>query len=104
MNIFVMGMNHTTAPVEIREKYSYKEEELHETLKALKNVEGVLECAILSTCNRVELHALMLSDDHKEILNFLLKKGNLKESDGDKIQRHIYTYRNGEDIEHLCRV
>ena len=104
MNIIVMGLNHTTAPVEIRERYSFKEEDLPKTLKALKNVEGVLECAILSTCNRVELHTLMLSDDPSEILNFLLKKDKREEADSDKIRNYTYTYRNREALEHLCRV
>ena len=104
MNIIVVGMNHTTAPVEVRERYSYKEEDLPEALKALKNVEGVLECAILSTCNRVELHALMLTDDLNEISNFFLKRGNLEESAGDPISKFMYIYQNQKALEHLCKV
>ena len=93
-----------TAPVEIREKYSCKEEKLPEILKALKDVEGVLECAILSTCNRVEFHTLMLGDDPTEILNFLFKKDNLKEDPDSHILNYVYTYQNEEAIEHICRV
>jgi glutamyl-tRNA reductase len=104
MNIVVLGMNHTTAPVEVRERYSYKEEDLPEALKALKNVEGVLECAILSTCNRVELHALMLTDDLNEISKFFLKRDNLERSAGDRINKCMYIHQNQKALEHLCKV
>lgn len=104
MNIIIIGMNHTTAPVEVREKYSFKEEELPKILQELKNVEGVMECIILSTCNRVELHVLMLGEDPVEITNFLLKKNKLPESESNNFQDYLYTFRNGEALEHLCKV
>ena len=104
MNIVVVGMNHKTVPIEIREKYSFKEEDLPEALKALKNIEEVLECAILSTCNRVEIYALTLIDDVEKIKDFLYKKDNSSELPIDKIQSYLYIHRNGKALEHLCRV
>jgi glutamyl-tRNA reductase len=104
MNIVVLGMSHKTVPVEIREDYSFKEEDLPAALKTLKNIEGVLECAILSTCNRVELYALMLTEDVGGLRDFLLKRNNLKEPSSDQIQRYIYIYQNENALEHLCRV
>jgi len=104
MNIVAIGMNHKTVPIEIREKYSFEEQNLPEALRALKNVEGVLECAILSTCNRVELYALMLTEEPKGILDFLFKRDNLKEFASGQIQSYIYTYKNEKALEHLCGV
>jgi len=104
MNIVAVGMSHKTVPIEIREKYSFKEEDLPEALKALKNIEEVLECAILSTCNRVEIYALTLIDDVEKIKDFLFKKDNSSELPIDKIQSYIYIHKNGKAVEHLCRV
>ena len=104
MNIIVIGMNHKTAPVEIREKYSFKEGELPEALKTLKNLEEVLECAILTTCNRIEIYALLLNDDAERLIDFLARKSNLDDPSGEQFRRHIYVHKNEKALEHLCRV
>mgnify|MGYP005844218539 FL=1 len=57
MNIRVVGLNHQTAPVQVREALSFARPRLPEALAALRSQEGVEEAAILSTCNRVELYA-----------------------------------------------
>ena len=104
MNIIVLGMSHKTAPVEIREKYSFNEEDLPEALKTLKNVEGILECAILSTCNRVELYALTLTEEVEGLLDFLLKRSDLKQQSIDRLRPLIYMHKNEKALEHICRV
>jgi len=104
MNIIVLGISHKTAPVEIREKYSFKEEDLPEALKTLKNVEGILECAILSTCNRVELYALTLTEEVEGLLDFLFKRSHLKQLSIDRIRPLIYMHKNEKALEHICRV
>ncbi len=57
MNILVIGLNHKTADVEIREKFSFPEASLTEALLFLRNFSQIDECIILSTCNRVEIYA-----------------------------------------------
>lgn len=56
MTFVVVGINHRTAPVEIREKVVFGGEELPDALKELKSVAGVRESVIVSTCNRTELY------------------------------------------------
>jgi glutamyl-tRNA reductase len=57
MNFFVIGVNHKTAPVEVREKFAIPEARLPEATAALLQHPGVEEGMIVSTCNRVEIFA-----------------------------------------------
>ena len=59
MHIVVVGLSHRTAPVEVREKLSIPDQSITESLKALKAFSEVLEVSILSTCNRLEIYALV---------------------------------------------
>jgi glutamyl-tRNA reductase len=55
LKLTLAGVNHKTTPLEIRERLAYPKEHLNETLLSLGTRDGVLECLVLSTCNRVEL-------------------------------------------------
>ena len=55
--ILVVGLNHRTAPVEVREKVAFDYSSLGEALKRLHSHPGIKEGVILSTCNRVEVIA-----------------------------------------------
>ena len=55
MTIRLLGMNHRTAPIELRERLAIAPESLGEAAQALLGTPGVSEGMILSTCNRVEL-------------------------------------------------
>src|SRR5664280_1665250 len=57
MNILVIGLNHKTASVEIRERLAFTGPKLEEGLLAIRRLNGVNEAALLSTCNRVEIYA-----------------------------------------------
>ena len=59
MHIVVVGLSHRTAPVEVREKLSIPDQSITESLRALKAFSDVLEVSILSTCNRLEIYALV---------------------------------------------
>ena len=59
MHIVVVGLSHRTAPVEVREKLSIPDQSISESLKTLKINSGILEVSILSTCNRLEIYALV---------------------------------------------
>lgn len=58
MAVVLVGLNHKTAPIEVREKVSIGEDNLPDLLRNLRQREGVGECAILSTCNRTEIYAV----------------------------------------------
>ena len=55
MPLFTLGINHATAPVDIRERLSFTPEQAAEALDSLKALPGVDEALILSTCNRTEI-------------------------------------------------
>ena len=55
MNLTLLGINHRTAPVEVREKMNIPAEQLTEAVADLVHREGISEAMILSTCNRVEV-------------------------------------------------
>ncbi len=55
MTLALIGVNHKTAPIELRERIAISREDLPEATRALAAVPGVAECMIVSTCNRVEI-------------------------------------------------
>jgi len=63
MSLTLIGVNHKTAPIEVRERIAISRDELPETTRALAAVPGVLECMIVSTCNRVEILAAVESPE-----------------------------------------
>jgi len=58
MHILVIGLNYKTAPVEIREKFTFQDSELPAALEKLRKMKSILECTIVSTCNRTELYVV----------------------------------------------
>ncbi|WP_100405020.1 glutamyl-tRNA reductase [Bacillus solitudinis] len=58
MHIIVLSLNYKSAPVEIRERFSFQEAELPVALKQLRNQKSILECTIISTCNRTEIYVV----------------------------------------------
>lgn len=58
MHILVVGLNYRTAPVEIRENFTFAEEKLGEAAKQLRGQKSILESVILSTCNRTEIYVV----------------------------------------------
>ena len=73
MLLAVLGLNHKTAPVEVRECYSCPEEAVKQSLRRLDEHEDFLECVVLSTCNRTEVYAVLedVDDPSAVMLEFL---------------------------------
>ncbi len=59
MHIIVVGLNYRTAPVEVRERFTFAERDLPIALKQLKQTKSIMECVIVATCNRTELYAVV---------------------------------------------
>ena len=57
MTLALIGINHKTAPIELRERIAISRDDLPDTTRALAALPGVSECMIVSTCNRVEILA-----------------------------------------------
>ncbi len=60
--IICLGVNHRTTPVEVRERVAFPESQLRETVQEVKNLPGLGEAVIVSTCNRVEIYASQSAD------------------------------------------
>jgi glutamyl-tRNA reductase len=98
MQLYVIGVNHTTAPIQIREHVAFDSEHLGSALHEL-TLNGASEAAILSTCNRTELYCN--TDDPQKALDWLSQYHNLEK---DAIAPYIYTLPNDEAVKHAFRV
>ncbi len=103
MNIQVLGINHKTAPIGIREKLAFPSERLPDALLALKKYDSIEESLILSTCNRVEIYAAVrdIPAGLKSIQSFIC---NFHKIHHDDIKEYIYLFSDTEAARHLFRV
>lgn len=102
MLLAVIGLNHRTAPVAIREKFAIPEYGLEDALVQLAAREGVQGCVILSTCNRTEIY---VAADTKNSLDAVWQFLSGTCSGGvHEIKRYTYTYLGTDVVRHLFRV
>lgn len=73
MHVFLLGLSHKTAPVEVRERLSISPAQLPRALRALRESGGAREVAILSTCNRTEIYAVGPADVGQKMERFASK-------------------------------
>jgi len=102
MKLLLAGVNHRTAPVQLREKLAYRMEEIPAALLEIQS-RGAKEALILSTCNRVELTAALDDDFAVEALIETLLSRRTGVS-VDDLRPHVYRFENSEAIRHLFRV
>src|SRR6202167_5025809 len=100
MTLTLVGVNHRTAPIALRERIAISREELPETTRALAAVEGVTECMIVSTCNRVELVAAVDSPA-TDLTGFLHRQFGFVRP---LLEPHIYKQTDKDAVRHLFRV
>src|ERR1700753_3411889 len=100
MNIVLLGLNHKTAPVELRERLAIGPEQLEQATRSLLQAPGVVEGMILSTCNRVEL-LTSLQPDAPHLLQFIESYFDIER---EVVAPHIYEYRQGNAVPPLFRV
>ena len=100
MSLVLIGVNHKTAPIALRERLAISREALPEATRALAAFPGVNECMILSTCNRVELLAVV-QPSAVDLASFLGQHFGL---DPAQLTPHLYVHRDREAVEHLFRV
>jgi glutamyl-tRNA reductase len=101
--IVTVGINHRTAPVEIREKLSPTPNSIPESCLSLYNCQGIEGCVILSTCNRTEIYVTTreLNQGLKATRDFLKNKSGINDTE---IKNFTYTYTLYDAIRHLFRV
>ena len=101
--IFVVGVNHRSAPVEIRERLAFPQDRLAETFTHLREAIRLDECLILSTCNRMEIYGVAGEVDgtvHR-LYDFLGRHSTLNRT---ALASSLYVHRQPESVHHLFRV
>ena len=105
MSILLVGVNHKTAPVEVRERLAFNDEACSTGLRQLVDGEIVREGLIVSTCNRVEILGATATDKLEfgagRIAQFLDTSGSLP---AGFLNAHLYSHTNDEAVRHLFRV
>jgi glutamyl-tRNA reductase len=105
ITLSLIGINHKTAPIEVRERIAISREDLPDATRALAAVPGVTECMIVSTCNRVEILAAMDSSNADlpadGLTSFLQRHFGL---DPALLAPHLYEHHDKEAVRHLFRV
>ncbi|BAI80287.1 glutamyl-tRNA reductase [Deferribacter desulfuricans SSM1] len=103
MQLAVVGINHNTAPVEIREKLSLDDSQLKDEYELILGNERIYEALIISTCNRVEYY--IVTDDFlcnvESVINRFAERIG---EDVYEIKKYIYIYCGNEALKHLFKV
>ncbi|MGE4588013.1 MAG: glutamyl-tRNA reductase [Acidaminococcaceae bacterium] len=102
MQLVVLGLNHKTAPVEVRECFSFSEEQVKQALKEVRSCEEFRECVLLSTCNRTELYAVV--EDAETALPFMKKFLQRVAVNPPAANNYLFFYTDEDCINHLFRV
>jgi glutamyl-tRNA reductase len=103
MDIFVIGLSHRTAPVAVRERMAFAEQEIPHALTRLRGAGVAEEAVIVSTCNRVELYAASPHDPARTmeaLRRFLLSERGIAEP----LDEELYTLAPPRSVEHLFKV
>ena len=100
MTLALIGVNHKTAPIELRERLAIGRDQLPEVMRALAGVPGVIECLVVSTCNRVEMLAAV-DEAGADLAGFLHRQFGLEAAE---LAPHLYEHRDRQVVRHLFRV
>ena len=95
MTLWVLGLNHQTAPVDLRERIAFDAGSLPGALASLRALPQVHEAALLSTCNRTELYAV--ADDGDVLATWLADHAA-------GLDAYLYRHREADAVRHLFRV
>lgn len=103
-DIIIVGMNHRSAPIELRESVAFESSYVLQALGQLQTYPSIEESVILSTCNRVEIVAAAVNgmSASEEIKAFLAEQRARKNR--HSFENHVYIHRGPEAIRHLFRV
>lgn len=102
MPVVTLGLNHKTAPVPVRERVVISTDRLDAALSALAQRPGVCEAAVISTCNRTEIHAVLAPEATPAILQRWLEAE--QGLDPEWLTPYLYVHEGRDAIRHLLRV
>ena len=101
MSLLAIGLNHHTAPVEIRERVAFAPERLSIDLQQLVKVQDVQEAAIVSTCNRTEIYCNLEGNNFSELLRWLENTHGIERS---ALEPYLFSHSERDAVKHLLRV
>jgi glutamyl-tRNA reductase len=101
MHLLTIGLNHQTAPIDVREKAAFGPESVQEALVDLTQSAGVSEATILSTCNRTEIYCGQEKQSRDSIVSWLCAHSGLTKSE---LGESLYQFPNEEAVKHAFRV
>ena len=102
MAVWALGINHTTAPLDLRGRFAYAIDQLEPTLRALRgSLSRHPEAAILSTCNRTEIYCASEAIDFEGTMQWLAHSGGVQPA---VLRSHAYTLQDGHVARHAFRV
>ncbi len=103
MELVVVGLNHNTAPIQIRECLAFPEEKMEDALSKVHTIPSVKENMIVSTCNRVEIYAATRQTDLAilDLKHFLSQYHHLPLKEFEK---NLYAFIGEEAVKHIFRV
>lgn len=102
MAVWALGINHTTAPLDLRGRFAFALEQLPPTLRGLRDaLPSPPEAAILSTCNRTEIYCAGDASDIQPALQWLADNGGVST---ESLLAHTYSLRDDEVARHAFRV
>ncbi|GGH33609.1 glutamyl-tRNA reductase [Paenibacillus segetis] len=103
MHIVAVGLNYRTAPVEVRERFSFTDSDMPQALQELKHTKSVLEGVILATCNRTEIYVVV---DRLHMCGYYIRSFMEKwfGVPREEFTSHLYMYEDKQAIDHLFRV
>jgi len=99
--IFAFGINHKTAPVDIREQVAFTPEKLPQALNGILDQSPASEAAIISTCNRTELYCELHANDSEALIRWFEDFHSLEHQ---ALAPYIYSFSDQDAIRHILRV
>jgi glutamyl-tRNA reductase len=102
MNLLAVGLNHTTAPVDVRERLAVPREQIGESLSGLVRRASLSEVVLLSTCNRVEVYAVQ--PDRPQPDSIVDALADLRGVQSDVVRRHCFVREHDGAARHIFRV
>ena len=100
MPLQILGLNHNTATLEVREQVVFAGDEVPRALRSLKALDGVEEAVLLSTCNRTEFYVMTRDGGRERLQSWLQENRNLDAS----FSESLFTLQDEAAIRHIFRV
>ena len=102
MPLITVTVDHTTAPVAIRERVAFAPEKMAKAVSSLVSEKKANEAVIISTCNRTELYCS--TDDASKVNEIIRWLGDYHDLDFDTLKQYCYTHLNDDSVRHVMRV